>query len=186
MLKLYYGRENTDKDRFLFEQIRKAMEEDGKILLVVPDQFTLQAEQNAFDRLSLDGMMDLEILSQTRLGFRILNEEGGIARLHIDKYGRHMVIARIIKEIEDSLTAYRGVRDFSGFVEMANNLITEMKQNGVQAAQMDEILAAVPEDALLRQKLMDIGRIFAGYEKRLAGKYLDTEDYTALFTKKIA
>lgn len=197
MLKLYYGRENVDKDRFLFDEIRRAMEQDGidgqgqagrggKLLLVVPDQFTLQAEQNAFEQLDLAGMMDLEILSQTRLGFRILNEAGGIARLHIDKYGRHMVIARIVRELEQELTAYQGVKNYSGFIEMANSFITEMKQNGVEADRMEDILAAVPEEALLRRKLADIGKIFSRYEERLAGKYLDTEDYTALFTSKIA
>ena len=126
MLKLYYGR---DKDRFLFDQIRKAMEQDGidgqgqagrggKLLLVVPDQFTLQAEQNAFEQLDLAGMMDLEILSQTRLGFRILNEAGGIARLHIDKYGRHMVIARIVRELEQELSAYKNVAMDTGCIQI--------------------------------------------------------------------
>ena len=35
MLHIYYGRENVNKDKFIFDSIK------GKTLLLVPDQFTL-------------------------------------------------------------------------------------------------------------------------------------------------
>lgn len=42
MLQIYYGRECVDRDRYIFEHIK------GETLLIVPDQFTLQAERDAF------------------------------------------------------------------------------------------------------------------------------------------
>ena len=36
MLHIFYGRENKNKDQFLFDSIK------GRTLLLVPDQFTLQ------------------------------------------------------------------------------------------------------------------------------------------------
>lgn len=193
MLKLYYGRENLDKDRFLFDQVREAMGPEGresgrstgKLLLIVPDQFTLQAEQNAFDYLKLPGMMDLEILSQTRLGFRVLGETGGGTRLHIDQYGRHMILARIINERAGELTAYQGMKRSQSFIELANDFITEMKQNGVNAAGLSQVMEQVEPESLLYRKLSDMEKLFEQYEEALAGKYLDTEDYMELFTSKI-
>ena len=67
MLKIYYGRENLQKDKFIFDAIRAGgtgssggaddpasygkVEHStvaGGTLLLVPDQFTLQAERDAF------------------------------------------------------------------------------------------------------------------------------------------
>ena len=42
MLNIYYGAETTDKEKFIFDNIK------GKTLLLVPDQFSLQAERDAF------------------------------------------------------------------------------------------------------------------------------------------
>ena len=42
MLNIYYGRESLNKDKFIFDNIEK-----GTILLV-PDQYSLQAEKDAF------------------------------------------------------------------------------------------------------------------------------------------
>ena len=42
MLNIYYGGENIDKEKFIFDNIK------GRTLLLVPDQFSLQAERDAF------------------------------------------------------------------------------------------------------------------------------------------
>lgn len=64
MLNLYYGRESLDKEAFLFSEIKKSLEKirTGKtkakrILLVVPAQFTLKAEEAAFSHLKAKGFL---------------------------------------------------------------------------------------------------------------------------------
>lgn len=42
MLNIYRGGELTDREKFIFDHIK------GKTLLLVPDQFSLQAERDAF------------------------------------------------------------------------------------------------------------------------------------------
>ena len=86
MLNIYYGRENIEKEKFLFDSIC------GPALILVPDQFTLETEQLAFDYLKTEGLMDLEVLSFSRLGSRLLSELGGGKQTFIDKYGRHMIL----------------------------------------------------------------------------------------------
>ena len=39
MLTIYYGRESVDKEKFIFDNIK------GRAPIVVPDQFTLEAER---------------------------------------------------------------------------------------------------------------------------------------------
>ncbi|WP_206458545.1 PD-(D/E)XK nuclease family protein [Anaerovorax sp. IOR16] len=191
MLRIYYGRENLDKDKFLFGEIEKRLKEiancenQNHILLVVPDQFTLQAERNAFACLGVEGLMDLEVLSQSRLGSRVVQETGGGKRLHIDKYGRHMLLSKIIGEQEDSFDAFQGMKKSHAFIEMVNDLITEMKQYNLTAKELTEYLTEMEADSLLYRKLCDVQKIYARYEAALEGNYADTEDSMALFAEKI-
>lgn len=186
MLHIYYGRENLDKDKFMFDRIAGELSpEHQKILLLVPDQFTLQAERNAFSCLGADGLMDVEIMSQSRLGYKVLSEVGGSSRVPVDKYGRHMLLTKILAEENDRLEAFRGMNQKTSFIEMTNNLISEMKQFNASPGDMQEILRETEETSILHRKLKDIHRIYEKYEELIEGKFLDTEDYLNLFVSKI-
>ena len=185
MLHLYYGRENLDKDKFLFDRIGAGLQQNQKILLLVPDQFTLQAERNAFACLGVDGLIDLEVMSQSRLALRVLAETGGGKRTHIDKYGRHILLAKILSDEKDNLEAFRGMNQRSSFIEMANNLISEMKQFNTSPDELMKVIGDVEQDSILHRKLTDIHKIYTKYEELIEGKYTDTEDYLDLFASKI-
>ena len=90
MLTICYARENVDKDRYLFDRCA----EDA--LLIVPDQYTLEAEKDLLKSRGRKGLLGMEVLSFSRLGSRILNEAGGRRRM-IDRYGRHMLLGRIVR-----------------------------------------------------------------------------------------
>lgn len=180
MLNIYYGRENINKDQFIFETIQK-----GKILLLVPDQFTLQAERNAFFYLGVRGLMDIEAVSISRLGLKVLNEVGGGKSTLIDKYGRHMLLAKIMAEKKDQLSVYRGLERKNAFIEMTNNFISQLKQYGATPERIGEIVTGLEKDSFLSKKLKDIQIIYESYQKHIQGKYIDTEDYVSLYTEKI-
>ncbi|MBE6032255.1 MAG: hypothetical protein E7224_03580 [Clostridiales bacterium] len=191
MLNLYFGRDNLNKDQFLFDTIENQLEAlpkstYRKIFLLVPDQFTLQAERNAFACLKTDGFMDLEILSMTRLASRVLEEEGGAGhRVHIGKYGRHMLLSRILSRMGPELEVFRGLENTSSFIEMANNFISQMKQFDMTPEALSVIMEDLPEDSFLRRKLGDIHKIYTLYNEELKGKYTDSEDYLDLCISKI-
>ena len=191
MLHLYYGRENVDKDRFLFDAVDAELNASGAadghhVFLLVPDQFTLQMERNAFAYLKAPGLMDLEILSQTRLGLRILSETGGVTRTHIDRLGRHMLLSRIIRRERERLRMFQGMERSGTFVEMVNDLISELKQYNAAPEDLEAIAEKSGENPILAQKLEDIRLIYSCYEKEIAGKYVDSEDYMKLLADAVS
>ena len=133
MLTIYYGRESVDKEKFIFDNIK------GRALIVVPDQFTLEAERELFEALGVTALMDVEVLSMSRLGYRLLSELGGSRRTFIDKYGRHMILAQTAMEEKENLQVFRGLEEKSSFVDMVNNFITDMKQNNCGSADLAEM-----------------------------------------------
>ena len=185
MIKLYFSRASINKEKFTFEKIRDEIAAfDGgdfsRILFIVPDQYTITAERIAFDIINSEGFMDLEILSFTRLMARIIEDTKGSKKIHIDKYGRHMLLEKIIEEKKQELEAFKGIEARPSFIEMVNNLISEMKQFNTKPEDIIEIIEASKEKELLKLKLKDIYNIFNEYEKAISDKYLDTEDFINL------
>ncbi|MBN7772992.1 PD-(D/E)XK nuclease family protein [Clostridium aminobutyricum] len=179
MLYIYYGRDNLDKDRFIFDRVT------GRTILLVPDQFTLQAERNAFEYLGVKGLMDLEVISPSRLGMRVLREVGGEKTVRIDKYGRHMLLSKIIGQQKESLQVFRGMETRTSFIELVNNLISEMKQFNTSPEELPAILSKLNEDSILYRKLTEVHAIYEKYEESIQGKYVDTEDYLQEYISKI-
>ena len=179
MLNIYYGGENIEKEKFIFEHIK------GRSLLLVPDQFSLQAERDAFFYLDKTGLMDLAVVDFSALGHKILKEAGGPVPPLIDKYGRHMLLTRILEESDDALKIYKGVRGKNSFVERVNMLISEMKRSEVSVDMLREVSESLEDSSFLKYTLKDIVTLFSLYEEAIAGKYLDSEDYITFYGDKM-
>ena len=179
MLNIYYGSETADKSKFIFEHIK------GRTLLLVPDQFSLQAEKDAFFYLGEKSLMDLIVVDFSSLGNKAVTESGGRKPAMIDKYGRHILLTRIIDEIEDELKVFRGFSWKNSFADMMNSMISEMKRYDITPEDIAEAEAGLDEGSYLKYKLHDIEKIFMSYQKRIEGKYLDSEDYITFYGEKV-
>ncbi len=180
MLNIFYGRENLDKEKFIYDNI------GGRGLLVVPDQFTLEAERELFAHSGAKALMDVEVISMSRLGYRLLEELGGSKRTFIDKYGRHMILSSVAARERDRLQVFKGLEEKNSFIELVNNFISEMKQFNCGAAELAEIAGSAPEGSYTQRKLEDLHLLYSEYEEAIRGKYTDSEDYIDLFIGKIS
>lgn len=68
MVHIFYGRENVDKEKFIYDQIQAASKvRPRRTFVIVPDQYTLEGEKQAFRLLGVRGLMDVEVISMSRL-----------------------------------------------------------------------------------------------------------------------
>ena len=151
----------------------------------MPDQYTLEAERRLFKETGAEALMDIEVISMSRLGYRLLSELGGSKRVFIDKYGRHMILSQVAREQRDKLEAFRGLETRSSFLEMVNNFISEMKQYNCGLDELETIRDGLEPDTYIYRKLKDMALIYGEYEKKISGRYTDSEDYIDLFLSKI-
>lgn len=179
MLNIYYGTEYTDKSRFIFENI------SGRTLLLVPDQFSLQAERDAFYYLDAESLMDIRIVDFSTLGHKVVAQVGGRQLPLIDKYGRHMLLTKIMNEVSEELEIYRHMGWKNSFIDLMNTMISEMKRFGATPEDIGAAAEKIDGDGFLRYKLSDIQKIFTRYEEAIEGKYLDSEDYITFYGDKI-
>ena len=178
MLYIHYDREDINKEKFIFENIK------GRTLLLVPDQFTLQAERDAFFYLRKEGFLDLEVRSISRLISETLKETGGGKLDMINKYGRHMLLSKILNEKSGELKLYKNQAGRNSFVDMLNNLISEIKQFDITPEELKLIAEERDVNSFLKIKLSDVAIIYNEYQKAVEGKYVDTEDLVNIFVER--
>ena len=91
----------------LFEEIRQCREAGQRVLLLVPEQYTLQAERELVEQLHLPGLLDLDVLSPRRLGRRIRESAGHSPKAALDESGRRMALAQALSLKQEELHYYR-------------------------------------------------------------------------------
>lgn len=182
MLTIYRGRESIDKEKFIYDAIRARRGEEGRTIVIVPDQYTLVAEKRAMELLGTDVLLDVEVTGFSRLGTGLMTENERNARTFIDRYGRHMLLTRILREKNDELKVYRDAQDKESFVSAIDDLISLIRQYELMPC---ELASGAAEGSALAEKLGDVEVIYEAYRAEISGKYTDREDLMEIFLDKV-
>ena len=93
----------------VLEEIGAAMAEGCRnILLLTPEQYTLQAELELVERLRLPGLLGLEVLSPSRLSQRVFALAGSPQRVRVDARGKAMMLTDVLRLSRRELGYYGG------------------------------------------------------------------------------
>lgn len=169
----------TARAHRLFPAVVEAMgvhhSKDETALLLVPEQFTLAAERELMNRLHLQGMFALDVLSPSRLYEHVLSAAGRDEREPLSDAGRRMAVSQALEKLEDKLPYYGSITQRRGFVEKLCALITDLKRGGMSAESLRSYAEALP-DGVQKAKLNDLAKIYDQYHTVLADRFSDSED----------
>lgn len=185
-IRYFLGRTSSGKSYRMMEEIVEDLKNGGNypLILLVPEQFTLQAERDLIEKMGLPGIMRVEVLSFTRLAFRVFNEVGGLTRTTISEQGKNMILRKIINENMESLTIYKKAARQSGMVDKVSNMLASFKQQGITPEDLEQLGSNLNEGSTLL-KINDIALLYQKFNDYLQGQYLDTEDRVNLFIDKL-
>lgn len=179
------GRANKDFSKYMYEKIKQTLEQNmTKVYVLVPEQYTLQAEKIAIDNLHVSGLMDVEILSFTRLSHRILDVIGGKTRIHINDQGKNMILYKILTDLEEELQIFGKATKKHGFINLINELISEIKQYNISCQDLKDLIEK-DNQIILNKKISDICKIYEEFNAYLKDKYNDSEDFINMLIEKI-
>lgn len=186
-LRFIYGRAGSGKTRFCLNEMKSRITEGSTkpLVLLVPEQFTFQAERDLITVLETGGILKTEVLSFRRLAFRIFNEVGGITYPHIHSAGKCMIIYRILDKMRDSFKVFSKSADRQGFVNTLSTLITEFKRYNITPEALEIASKSLEEDNPLKDKLMELNSIYAAFEKTLSERYRDSDDDLTMASEKL-
>lgn len=158
-----------------------------RCMLIVPSQYTLQAEIEVMTRLDLTGSFLIDVLSPSRLQSRVFERAGKPEQIVIDERGRSMVLAELVERERENLNVYRAAAKSgnTGWIGRLGALLADLKRSGKHAQDVREALNALPQDSTLRGKWEDVALLYEAYEERLAGQLLDGEDVASLMRQRL-
>jgi ATP-dependent helicase/nuclease subunit B len=186
-LRFIYGRAGSGKSHFCLNDIKKKINEGASnpLILLVPEQFSFQAEKNLIKTIGESGMLKAQVLSFMRMAYKVLNEVGGLTRKHINASGKSMLIYKIMEENSSKLKAFKKVAKRQGFVTTVSDIITEFKKYDITSEILNSTLDRI-ENENLKNKMQDINLIFSQFEERLHKKYIDSEDDLTILSEKLS
>ncbi len=176
MLKLIYGAFGSGKTYVTDMLILKALSENKRVTLLVPEQEVMEAERRIADRADSAGVYceKLTVVSFRRLADLAFRKYGGIQYEYINDGGRLVLIWRIIEELAPVLTVYKNSRDRS-FTELMLSVCNELKRYSVTPSALSSLSDKLPESPL-KGKLADIALIYAAYLSMMKEEYADPSD----------
>ncbi|NLB91242.1 MAG: hypothetical protein GX786_08515, partial [Clostridiales bacterium] len=98
-------------------RLKEAYHKSNNCFFIVPEQYTLQAEQDILHHLALPGFFSIQVLSPSRLRYRIFEQVGQDAQTPIDPVGKKIAIQQALLKAKSKLQYYGQVADSPGFSE---------------------------------------------------------------------
>ncbi|HHT63582.1 MAG: helicase-exonuclease AddAB subunit AddB [Bacillota bacterium] len=186
-LRFIYGKAGSGKTCYCLEEIKKRVDAGAShpLLLLVPEQYSFQAERDLIRVLKKGGSIQTQVLSFRRMAFRIFNQAGGITHPHIHLAGKCMILYRILTEKKDEFHVFARAAERPGFVHILSALISEFKRYQVTPRVLEEVGQSFQKNELLKEKLRELHIIYSAFEEILEERYRDGDDDLTLAAQKL-
>lgn len=173
MLRLVLGTAGTGKTAMITREIsQKALEGEGSLCLIVPEQYSYEAERELC-AVCGDGIsLSAEVLSFSRLSLRVAQELGTGGRSYVDGGGRLLCMNLALREMGHSLSVYSAAARDSRLQQELLSAVEEFRTAGVTS---DDLLSAAGDSSgQLSAKLKDLSLVMEAYEAVLANGRADS------------
>lgn len=184
-MKIIVGRSGSGKTKAVLEAAAGRIRSDRETILIVPEQYSFQAERELVDAVDRPGILGSEVLSFSRLVHRVLETEGGLGLREIGDLGRIMLLRKVFEERRGQFGIFGGAFRKQGFLAELNGFLNELKKNAIEP---EDLLAAADQIkgfGMLKEKVGDVVLAYGALEQRLESRYADTWDLYALAETKL-
>ena len=175
MLRIISGKAGTGKSAAVMSEICEAVRAGaGGRILLVPEQYSHEAERELCakcgDRLSLYA----EVLSFTGLARRLCTELGGGATQYLDGAGKLLCMALAADSVSSRLKVYSAARKRAELQRMLLGAIDELKAACIDS---EQLLAAADDcGGALGDKLRDLALVLEAYDAVVSNGSADPSD----------
>ena len=170
MLHCILGGCGTGKSTQMTSRIVQKLSENEKVLVLVPEQFSFEAEKKLYAALGAVQFNRLHTYSFTTLSRDILSQYGGRSGDYASEHEKllyiYEAVQRCVKQKELLLLEKRS--SSPDFIMSLYDIITKIRKAGIPAETWLETAFAFSDR--IREKAMDIGHILLHYDRILKEK----------------
>ena len=186
-LQFIIGGSGTGKSHTAYEKIIREAECRPDVLyyIVVPEQFTMQTQKTVVEMSSRGGILNIDVVSITRLAYRVFEETGGDMLKMLDDTGKSMVLLKLVLDREKDYPFLGSQIRKPGYLDEVKSLISEFMQYDISPEEAVSMAGRAEERALLSMKLTDIGRLYRRFCDYLEDRYMTGEGVLEELVKAI-
>lgn len=177
-LKLILGPSGSGKSRMLFET---ALQSAGKnagsqYFVLVPEQFTMQTQQELCRLSPVGGVLNIDILSFSRLAVRVFGETGVRKKTLLKETGKILLLRLIADRESSGLSLLSGAVDRPGVLSELKSILSEMDQYEITDQDISSMIKSCQGRPVLAGKLSQLQVLREKYREFQAEHGLETQE----------
>ena len=183
MLKFIFGRPSSGKSYTMLEYIKKAQQAGDNSVLIVPEQYSFEAEKSVLHTVGERAALGVSVMSFSRIYDEVGRVVGGTAGRLLSDSDKIIIMKRALKEAKEDLILWSKYTASTSFAKSALDIIGEFKINAVTPDILRKTADCV-NSVSLKNKLVDTALIFENYNMILGERFIDPADkLTKLYEK---
>lgn len=186
-LKIVIGAAGTGKSKYVADIVRREAAESlsRKCYMIVPDQFTLQTQINMVRQSECGGIMNIDVLSFSRLAYRVFEETNQGKQPVLDDTGKSLILRKLAGDIKEKIPYLAGNLDRIGFIHEVKSAISEFMQYGIGTEEMENLIAYSQRKGLLKSKLTDLSVLYSAFMDYLGDQYITKEESMDILSRAL-
>ena len=180
-LRIIYGKPGSGKSQFCFSEIAKLIDKKESIFIITPEQFSFTAERKLMEAVNKNAVINAEVITLTRMAYRVLNDIGGEIKQSLSKCGKAMLVYSILNKYKKELE-FLGKSDEN--IDLVIRTITEFKKHGITINNLKDEVEKT-QDAYLKTKLSDMILLYENFENKIVDNYIDDTDLLTMLAKHL-
>lgn len=185
-LRFIIGRAGTGKTTLCMEEIIRQQNTGTKRqVLIVPEQFTSQAERDLIEKTGRNAILTAEVLSFGRLAHRVFSKKGIGSRVPLGDIGKSMALRKILLQEKDHISYFQSVMDKPGFIDHLGLTISEFFQYRISPEMTETLADSETLSHSAKEKLKDLTLIHRSYLEFLKQEYISADETLGLLAERL-
>ena len=177
-LQIITGGSGSGKSKYVCDRVLSESNENPKknYFVIVPDQFTMQTQMDFVTASPRGGIMNIDILSFSRLAHRIFEETGGHRKPVLDDTGKSLILRKIAGDIKDKVPVIGSNLNKQGYIHEVKSAISEFMQYGIGEEELEQMIEFAKSRGALHYKLKDLQVLYQAFREYIKDNYITTEE----------
>lgn len=177
-LRFVIGASGAGKSTYVYREIirRSQAAPDDPFFVIVPDQFTMQTQMDLVTMHEKKGIMNIDVLSFSRLAHRVFEELGAEGMPMLDDTGKSLIVRRVAADRKEQMPVIGGNLGRTGYVHEVKSAISEFMQYGIGPKELEELAEFAKGRGQLCHKLQDLRVVYEGFLQFIRDRFLTVEE----------
>ncbi len=155
-MKLLLSRHIEQNKQLFYSSIKEKLNKNEMVYIIVPEQFTLGTETEAYDKLNIESTFNLRIKSFKTIINEVLHNNGGRGYNFISDSTKFIIIQSILLNKRNELEIFNKNIYDKEFIELLLKFIEEMETNDYGIDEINRLIVYGNLSIELKNKLIDI------------------------------